>query len=144
MKRWVGGWRGEALTWFDPADPPKPGAWTGEIVPVLGGQFVELRYIGDIVGKPHEGRLTIAFEKDEALWRTAWLDTFHTGTAMLISTGTQAISVKGDYFVKDNPRWGWRTELDDTRDGELLVRMFNVMPGGDESLAVEVTLKRGT
>lgn len=40
------------------------------------------------------------------------------------------------------PRWGWRTELDDQADGALRIRMFDVTPAGEESIGVEIDLAR--
>lgn len=145
MKRWAGTWAGEVRTIIDPGKPDLA-MWRGNVELLFGGRFAELVYAGEVQGRPHQGRLLIAFEKDEAQWRTCWLDTFHTGTAMLVSAGPRtdgAISVKGDYFVAGHPRWGWRTELDDAREDRLVLRMFNVTPGGQEDPGVEVTLVRG-
>lgn len=144
MKRWLGAWTGEARTWLDPSKAPTVGTWTGEVTSLLDGRFIDFTYRADLGGKPHEGRLTVAFEKDEGVWRTLWVDTFHTGSAVLVSVGAERerIAVTGSYFVAGHPRWGWRTELDDARDGELTLRMFNISPEGQEDLGVEVTLRR--
>ena len=147
MKRWAGTWTGEALTFIDPDRGPEKAKWRGQIELLFGGRFAEFLYAGEVLEKAHQGRLLFAFENDEAQWRTCWLDTFHTGTTLLVSNGPPSdgvISVKGDYFVNGHPRWGWRTELDDRRDDELTFRMFNVKPDGAEELAVEVLLTRGT
>lgn len=145
MQKWAGAWTGEALTFIDPEKGPEKATWRGQLELLFGGRFAEFVYAGEVMGKAHQGRLLIAFEKDEANWRMCWLDTFHTGTTLLVSNGPKTdgeISVKGDYFVTGHPRWGWRTAIDDSRDGELLLRMFNNAPGGDEELAIELLLKK--
>jgi hypothetical protein len=40
------------------------------------------------------------------------------------------------------PRWGWRTELDDRAPGGLRILMFNVTPDGEETLGVDIELAR--
>lgn len=39
-------------------------------------------------------------------------------------------------------RWGWRTEVSQPDAEHLDIRMFNITPGGEEALAVEVNYRR--
>jgi len=95
--------------------------------------------------------MTIAYEKGDRLFRMSWIDSLHTSAAILVSEskpvpeggGAAMISAFGTYFAGEGqPRWGWRTELDDQTDGVLRVRMFNIMPDGEESIGVEIDLAR--
>jgi hypothetical protein len=103
------------------------------------------------MGQPIAGELTIAYEKGDRLFRLSWIDSLHTGGAILVSESkpvadggaAAAIRAFGTYFVGEGqPRWGWRTELHDETDGGLRVRMFNVMPDGEESIGVDIELTR--
>ena len=103
------------------------------------------------MGQPIAGELTIAFESGDRLFRMSWIDSLHTSGAILVSESkpipaggaAAAIIAFGTYFAGEGqPRWGWRTELDDATDGALRVRMFNVMPDGEESIGVDIDLTR--
>lgn len=149
LARLAGDWRGVARTWLEPGKPPQEARWEGRIAPVLDGRFVRFTYGSELQGTPFAGELLVAFESGEGLWRMTWVDSFHTGTAILVSVGeggpaAQPVSVRGSYFAAPgHPHWGWRTELHDADAAQLVVRMFNVEPSGEESLGVELVLKRG-
>lgn len=146
LLRLAGAWRGTAKTYMGPEAPPIEAAWEGRIAGILGGRFARFKYRSSVQDKPFAGELMIAFESSEKLWRLAWVDSFHTGTAILVSTGTpgeKAINVHGTYFTEPGqPRWGWRTEIDDARADQLRIRMFNVLPDGQEALGVDIALAR--
>lgn len=81
----------------------------------------------------------------------SWIDSLHTNAGILVSvsapiadeSATATISAFGTYFVGEGqPRWGWRTEIDDASDGALQIRMFNVKPDGEESVGVAIDLSR--
>ena len=56
---------------------------------------------------------------------------------------SEGISVFGEYFVKDHPRWGWRTAFEEEEGEGLKIRMYNVSPERQEDLGVEIELSRG-
>ena len=63
--------------------------------------------------------------------------------AAAIASAAAPIRAFGTYFAGEGqPRWGWRTELDDRAEGALRIRMFNVTPAGEESLGVAIDLAR--
>jgi len=146
LGRLVGAWRGTAQTIMGPpGTTPVEAAWEGRIAAILGGRFVRFTYRSSIEDKPIAGELTIAFESGEKLWRTSWVDSFHTGTMILVSVGSGTdIDVRGTYFAAPgHPHWGWRTVVDDTHADRLVIRMYNILPDGPEALGVEITLARG-
>lgn len=148
LLRLIGDWQGTAKTWLDPSPsaPPVSAPWEGAITELLGGRFVQFDYRSSVNDTPIAGRLLIAFESSEGLFRTTWIDSFHTGTAVLVSVGKPGdadVDVLGAYFIAEGvPPWGWRTRIDDSRDGELVIRMYNVKPEGEEKIGVEIALKR--
>jgi len=148
LARLVGGWSGSARTFLDPSKPPLEERWEGRMALVLGGRFLRFAYRSQLLGSPLAGELSLAYEAGEGLWRSSWMDSFHTGTALLVSVGeggaaAQPLSVRGSYFAAPgHPHWGWRTELHDGEAGSLTLRMYNVAPEGQEDLGVEVVLKR--
>lgn len=148
LARLAGDWSGVAKTYLDPAKPPVEARWEGRMASVLGGRFLRFEYRSDIQGAPIAGELLIAFESGEKLWRMSWVDSFHTGSAILVSTGdggaeASPVSVSGTYFAAPgHPHWGWRTELGDREPEQLVIRMFNVSPEGQEDLGVDIALRR--
>lgn len=148
LARLAGSWSGRARTYLDPAKPPLEAPWEGRIALVLGGRFARFEYRSRVGDAPHAGELLLAYEVGEAQWRTAWIDSFHTSPAILVSVGkgaqdAQPVSVFGTYFAAPgHPHWGWRTEVDDREPGALRVRMFNVTPEGEEALGVDLELRR--
>jgi hypothetical protein len=150
LARLEGAWQGTARTWMDdPSSAPVEATWSGRMQTMLGGRFVQFEYRSSLNDKPLAGQLIFGWDRGEALWTATWFDTFHTGTAVMLSTGPEAegagpIRVLGSYFVgAEHPRWGWRTELDDADLGDraLVLRMYNIMPDGQEALGVEVSLR---
>jgi Protein of unknown function (DUF1579) len=140
-------WRGTAKTYMDPThqQPPLEAPWDGRIAPILGGRFVRFTYRTQLEDKPIAGELLIAYESGEKLYRTAWVDSFHTGTAILASQGDDgggAIEVLGRWFAGEGAgHWGWRTVIDDSAADALVIRMFNISPDGQQDLGVEITLR---
>lgn len=146
LSRWVGRYEGTAKTYLEPGKPPLEAPWQGEIQPLLGGRFVAFDYRSELFGDPFAGLMLVGFERDKAEFQVTWVDSFHTGTATLLSVGPEgqgAIDVKGRYYVKQTHEyWGWRTEIHDDQEGALTIRMFNATPDGQEMLGVEILLTR--
>jgi hypothetical protein len=149
----AGRWTGTAKTYADPNNPEQAevAPWEGTIEMLLGGRFMRFAYVSRAMGQPIAGELTIAYEKGDRLFRMSWIDSLHTGGAIVVSESkpvaeggaAATISAFGTYFAGEGqPRWGWRTELDDQTDGALRIRMFNIEPGAEESIGVEVDLTR--
>lgn len=154
LARMRGRWEGTARTYFDPARPDhaEVARWSGTIEPVLGGRFLRFTYASSAMGQPIAGELTIAHEPGDRRVRMSWIDSLHTSPAILVSEGEPPpeagpISAHGTYFAgAGEPRWGWRTELDDATPDALRIRMINIAPGGgaSESVGVEIELARVT
>lgn len=152
LARLVGRWAGTAKTYLDPNDPSvaETASWEGTITMLLGGRFLRFVYCSQAMGKPLAGELPVAYEVGERLWRMSWIDSFHTGGAILVSTSAPAADTNGapisaitTYFASEGqPRWGWRTELDDGPECALWIRMYNVEPAREETLAVAIELTR--
>jgi hypothetical protein len=153
LARMAGHWTGTAKTYADPNNPEaaEVAPWNGTIEMLLSGRFLRFAYVSRAMGQPIAGELTIAYEKGDRLFRMSWIDSLHTSPAILVSESKPVpeggdagtISAFGTYFAGEGqPRWGWRTELDDRTDSALRIRMFNVTPDGEESIGVEIDLTR--
>jgi len=142
----VGDWAGTTRTWFRPGELADESSTSGTVRAILGGRFVVQEYRGSIDGEELEGQATIGFDVARNRFVCVWVDSFHTGTAVMLSEGapgvTDEISVLGHYDAAEGPPWGWRTSLGQSSPDALVVEQFNVPPGGEEYLAVETRYRR--
>lgn len=147
LARMSGRWEGRTQVWFEPGQPAAMDvAQRGTIRSILGGRFALHEYTygdGDTSG---EGMAIYGLHLDADACESAWVDTFHTGTSLLFSTGPRdgtGYKVLTHYNDgKGGPDWGWRTELSQPSDDALLIVMFNILPDGQEAKAVETQYRR--
>lgn len=147
LARMAGEWEGRTQVWFEPDKPAVMDvAQRATVRSILGGRFVLHEYSygeGDGAG---EGIAIYGLHLDADACESAWVDTFHTGTSLMFSkaprtdAGYKVLTHYGD--GKGGPEWGWRTELSQPSDDELLVQMFNILPDGLEAKAVETRYRR--
>jgi hypothetical protein len=146
LQRLVGTHTGRARLWFEPGDPRDDEPATGTVTPLQGGRFVRLEYSTRIGGEDQTGSAVVGCGLDRSLWQIAWIDTFHTGLAIMFlegpcEPGATKVDARTTYSVGEGPAWGWRTTLEPTGDG-IVVQHFNVTPDGDEMLAVDMGFTR--
>lgn len=147
LARMAGEWRGMTRTWFGPEQLANEAAVAGSLKLVLGGRFLLHEYECTFQDKPEHGMALYGHHIDESMFEAAWIDDFHTGTAIHFAQGAQrqdgVFDVTGTYFAgASEPRWGWRTEIDQPVDDHLVITMFNVPPGGEAMKAVEFDYRR--
>jgi hypothetical protein len=128
---------------MDPNEPPERTTTHARVEALLGGRFVRVDYQGTIMGAPHAGQMLFGFHREEGLHTLAWIDSFHTGTTIMMSTGAPVgvgVDVLGSYAAGPD-RWGWRTWA--RREGDTLVlEAFNIAPSGESFPAVRSVLRR--
>jgi hypothetical protein len=144
-----GEWSGIAKTWFEPGEPVDASPVTGTIRPVLGGQFMLHEYKGSFGGKPLEGMAILGFHIDLQQYQCAWIDSFHTGLAIMLSKGEKGeleqMSMLGSYAYvtpETEQHWGWRTSIEFRSDDEVVITAYNISPEGEEAKATEVVYNR--
>jgi Protein of unknown function (DUF1579) len=146
LARLAGNWEGRFRLWFEPGKLAEESVQRGRIRVLLGGRILLHEYTGHCNGEPFEGVALIAHHLDEHRYESAWAESFGTGTSIMFSTGAShdpRLSMLGSYGDgQGGPRWGWRTEIEQPDDDALELRMYNITPTGDESLAVEVKYRR--
>jgi hypothetical protein len=147
LKELVGEWEGTASTWFEPGKLADESSVHGKISSILGGRFILHEYKGSIENKPLEGLNIIGFDCMTGKYQSAWVDSFHMGSAIMISEGKQGnekFDVMGHYDTNEEgtEKWGWRTELNIIDNNNLTITSFNVMPTGEEARATEIIYKR--
>lgn len=131
--------QGTVRTFLEPDKPALESDDTLYIEPMLGGRFVRIQWFGSLNGKARQGELVLGYHVDAAEHELSWVDTFHTGSAILHFRGAPAtdgaIQVRGSYLAGDE-RWGFALELVRTREG-LRLRATNISPAGQEYPAIE-------
>lgn len=148
LGRMVGSWAGTARTWFEPGKLADTSSVEGTIRPVLDGRFVVHEYRGSLGEHDMHGIALHGYDLGEGRWTTAWIDSCHNGTRIMLSQGADDLAadhpdVLGHYpDGQGGPDWGWRTELLLDSDDHLLVRHHNRTPAGEEALAVEFDYRR--
>lgn len=129
-----GAWSGINRLWLDgPVSESSQG--TAEVEPL------QIQYTWTFREKAHTG--VVKLSGPAASLRADWSDTFHypDGAVMHGRFREGLLKVYGTYPAGDGPDWGWQIEVD-LRDPETFVlQMFNVEPGSEPVIAVDL---RGT
>jgi len=148
LSKLVGNWEGIAKTWFEPDKTADESPAQGSMRLILGGQYIMHEYKGSFGGKPLEGVAIIGYHLDLRKFQCAWVDSFHTGSAIIFSEGNKddaSINVLGSYaYVTPELEqyWGWRTEIELINENEIRMTAYNVSPDGDEARATEIIYKK--
>lgn len=103
-------------------------------------------YESQVGGKSLAGVAIYGYHLDEGAYESAWVESFATGTSIMFSSMRSSdprFGVLGSYADgAGGPRWGWRTEIDQPSDDELVITMTNIAPTGEQERAVEVRYSR--
>jgi hypothetical protein len=140
----AGHYQGTTRTFLDPNNPPDESEDRLFIEPVLGGRWLRMQWFGRCMNKPRSGELTLGYHIDADAYEMTWVDSFHSGSAILWFTGAAkqdgSIIVQGTYAA-GTERWGWRHELHPSADG-IRMRATNIAPDGTEYPAIETDWTR--
>jgi hypothetical protein len=143
----AGEWQGTTRTWFEPGNPVDESPMAGTIRPLFDGRFVLHEYKGSFQGKPFEGICIMGYHLLSQTFQSAWVDTFHMGTGIMLSESTtnhNFFSVLGSYSSggEQPEQWGWRTEVKLEDENNIILTAYNISPAGEESLATETRYAR--
>ena len=142
----AGSWNGYTHTWFEKDILADESPMRGKISLVMDGRFIKYEYSGTINKDPFEGVMIWGFDLANTKCQCSWIDSFHMGTGMMLSEGTETgfgFTVLGSYGSSDMPEpWGWKTELEIINSDQFILRAFNISPTGDEAKATETIYHR--
>jgi multimeric flavodoxin WrbA len=148
LGRLTGSWAGTAKTWFDPSKLEDESPVSGTLRSVMDGLYVLHEYSGSFQGKPLTGMAIIGYNLGLSRYECAWIDSFHTSSAILFSEGKRGddeVSVLGSYAYvtpETEQQWGWRTVIEMITDDEMVITAYNISPEGEETKATETVYKR--
>jgi hypothetical protein len=142
----IGDWAGSGSLWFNPAEPAVATFQSrASIAAVAQANLISLTYTWAYEDDPQEGIVLIGV-KDNGEVQASWLDSWHMQDDFMISKGPAVeparVAALGAYDAPSGPPWGWRTVFDVVSSTEWFLRMYNIMPGGDDMLAFEIHYER--
>jgi hypothetical protein len=133
-----GHYSGQVSTWLNPDAAPDVSVGELHISPIAGGRWLRFEQLGTVAGTAHAGELLLAYHDAAGEYEVCWVDSFHTGCAMMQLVGSartdRVVIVAGEYD-SGAYRWGWRTELH-PGDSFLRIDCFNISPAGQEFRAI--------
>lgn len=142
----IGDWAGTVLGRFGPDDEWEDYPASATMRWVAERNFVQHEYEGTFAGEPANGTALYGFDEQKGLHTSAWVDSFHTSTTLMVSEGAPnpdaILDVLSHYGDEAGGRWGWRTVVTAPAPDELLIQAFNIPPGGEGYVVLETSLKR--
>lgn len=150
LNNMAGEWAGTTKTWFEPDKLADESPMTGTIRSILGGRFVIHEYKGTMQGESFEGVSVYGYNLSEDKFQASNIDSFHNGTNIMLLNGDEGnqkeLKVLGSYSYKVSPKetqhWGWRTEITQPDNDNLIITIYNITPEGLEAKGVETVYKR--
>lgn len=142
-----GSWKGSSKVWFEPGEPIDSAIVEGTFQSLLSHRFSQFSYSTTFQGEAISGVMTFGVFLKLNQFQLSWIDSFHTGTAIMHSTGSASNSLFNVYTTypageENEQEWGWRTELEIKNPDHIIIRAFNRAPGETETLATEFDLQR--
>ena len=145
----VGTWTGTTRSRFEAEDEFTACPTTHRLRWIANRHFVLHEYDGMFGEEVAEGAVFYGYAEKEGVYTAAWVDSFHTGTAMMPAEGLgvdEAVLDLTSWYSAGEPgeEWGWRTVVTCPTPDRLEIRMFNLPPDSDPYLVVESLLMRAS
>ncbi len=111
LNKLVGEWEGIARTWFEPGKIAEESPVLGNMRLILGRRFIMHEYKGSFGDKPLEGLAIYGYHPEIEKFQSAWVDSFHTGTALIFpegKKGADSLAMLGSYpYVTHEMEQSW-------------------------------------
>jgi hypothetical protein len=89
--------------------------------------------------------MLIGYHNDARAYELVWIDSFHTGSAILFFSGAATkpgvVDVLGSYTAAGQT-WGWRNRLSLASPQDLVFEAFNIPPGSEDIPAIASRLRK--
>lgn len=142
----AGSWTGEStlhMSWMPPGEQTETSKSSLHLEVSGDGAYATLTYTWAYKGKPQEGTLLLASDKNSNV-SGGWADTWHQNTAVMCLSGKatpESVPLNGKYSVPGHPDWGWRVQITPTPE-RMSLQMVNISPDDKEEPAVTATYTR--
>jgi hypothetical protein len=148
LARFAGDWTYTSKLWMGgPGAAPAESGGTLQAETMFGGRYVEQHWIGEMMGKPFEGRGTMAYDNVEKKFASTWIE-MANGIGMMMQAGTcddamTSCTFSGLYW---NPASGQqntiRSVLTWTGEDSFKSEGYGTGPDGFEMKVVEFVVTR--
>ncbi|MBN1878780.1 DUF1579 family protein [bacterium] len=143
LSRSKGRWKGVKKLWLAPGKSCRECDITARVGESALGRSAVIDYEWTLEGERQQGHLMLNPDYGKGAVQAAWIDSFHMATGIMILKGEftehDTIDLIGSYPAPPGPDWRWRMIIS-ASDNKLTLINYNVSPGGDEHLAIEVSL----
>ena len=145
--KFIGHWQGTyrlVMSWLPNPDFISVSNMT--VKSVANDKFLALSYDWQHEGASQDGLILIGNISKQAGVTASWVDSWGMSGKIMNCYGAineqGDIVLQGSYEVPDNPDWGWRIEIPCPTDHTLQIKMYNLSPEGEESLAGDANYTR--
>jgi hypothetical protein len=141
-----GNWSGTSQLWLRPTESAHESNTTAQVRQLAQGQFIAVAYDWQFDGQPQDGLIIFRSTSDTPPAMSLFIDSWHMKNEIMICEGTiddqGLVSLLGSYPAPPGPDWGWRIEIESIDRANLAIRMINIAPDGQETLAVLANYRR--
>lgn len=141
----IGDWVGTAHSRFRPTDAFEECPVNAKARWVANGTFVLYENDGTFKGAPAHGAAFFGFNPETREGTAAWVDSFHSSEAPMLSKGQAApgelLNVTTSYGDPAEP-WHWQTVITEEGPDAIAIRAYNIPAGHERYVAVETKLRR--
>jgi len=136
-----GQWQGTYKLWLDPTHAPEQSDTSMVVKATANGSYYLIHYDWLFKNSNKAGIFLLASKDDKV--QVTWGDSFHMDPMPMVCAGELKQSTLGftGSYPAGEETWYWRTEFTLEND-KLIMRAFNIMPSGQEDIALEATYRR--